>query len=152
MAGIDGANPHRIFQDSPDWHNRYLAWGPDGEWIYFAHGNDVVHSVRANDDRSICHCANLANTRRPHGHVVAGSAAKTCVKVNEPFVFSSIVSALPPLSSKVSLALLSPVTRPLIVFPAPHVTAISVTWPVPDSVPVPPSTVQISLSGCVPDG
>ncbi|HEX4227496.1 MAG TPA: LpqB family beta-propeller domain-containing protein [Bryobacteraceae bacterium] len=38
VADRDGANARRIFGDSPDRHNHYLAWGADGEWIYFVHG------------------------------------------------------------------------------------------------------------------
>lgn len=38
VADGDGSNPRRIFQDTPDKHNHYLAWGADGKWIYFVHG------------------------------------------------------------------------------------------------------------------
>ncbi len=42
VAGGDGSNPHRIFQDNPDKHNHYLAWGLDGRWIYFSHGTQAT--------------------------------------------------------------------------------------------------------------
>jgi Tol biopolymer transport system component len=34
----DGSGPREIFRDTADKHNHYLAWGPDGKWIYFVHG------------------------------------------------------------------------------------------------------------------
>ncbi|MBV9768453.1 MAG: protein kinase [Bryobacterales bacterium] len=38
VADGDGSNPRQIFRDTPDKHNHYLAWGANGEWIYFVHG------------------------------------------------------------------------------------------------------------------
>ena len=38
VANGDGSSPRQIFKDTADKHNHYLAWGPDGEWIYYVHG------------------------------------------------------------------------------------------------------------------
>jgi Tol biopolymer transport system component/tRNA A-37 threonylcarbamoyl transferase component Bud32 len=38
IADDDGSSRRQIFRDTPDKHNHYLAWGPDGAWIYFIHG------------------------------------------------------------------------------------------------------------------
>jgi Tol biopolymer transport system component len=45
VGGRDGSNRHRIFQDNPDKHNHYLAWGLDGEWIYFSHGTPATDEM-----------------------------------------------------------------------------------------------------------
>jgi serine/threonine protein kinase len=41
----DGSSPRQIFRDTPDKHNHYLAWGADGEWIYFVHGTPARHDM-----------------------------------------------------------------------------------------------------------
>jgi Tol biopolymer transport system component len=41
----DGSTPRQIFRDTPDKHNHYLAWGADGEWIYFVHGTPARHEM-----------------------------------------------------------------------------------------------------------
>jgi Tol biopolymer transport system component len=41
----DGSGPRQIFRDTPDKHNHYLAWGADGEWIYFVHGTPARHET-----------------------------------------------------------------------------------------------------------
>ena len=38
ITDSDGSKPRQLFQDTPDEHNHYLAWGADGAWIYFVHG------------------------------------------------------------------------------------------------------------------
>ena len=38
VADRDGSNPRQVFRDRADRHNHYLAWGADGDWIYFIHG------------------------------------------------------------------------------------------------------------------
>ncbi len=45
IAEHDGANARRLFQDSPDRHNHYLAWGAEGKWIYFAHGTQATDEM-----------------------------------------------------------------------------------------------------------
>ena len=41
----DGSSPREIFRDTPDKHNHYLAWDPDGKWIYFVHGTPARHEM-----------------------------------------------------------------------------------------------------------
>ena len=41
----DGSRPRQIFRDTPDKHNHYLAWGADGDWIYFVHGTPARHEM-----------------------------------------------------------------------------------------------------------
>ena len=41
----DGSTPRQIFRDTPDKHNHYLAWGADGEWIYFVHGTPARNDM-----------------------------------------------------------------------------------------------------------
>ncbi len=38
VADRDGAHARQVFRDRADRHNHYLAWGADGDWIYFVHG------------------------------------------------------------------------------------------------------------------
>jgi serine/threonine protein kinase len=45
VADGDGSNPRQIFRDTPDKHNHYLAWGADGEWIYFVHGTPARNEM-----------------------------------------------------------------------------------------------------------
>lgn len=45
VAAGDGSNPRQIFRDTPDKHNHYLAWGADGEWIYFVHGTPARNDM-----------------------------------------------------------------------------------------------------------
>ena len=45
VADGDGSNPHQIFKDSPDKHNHYLAWGADGNWIYYVHGTPATNEM-----------------------------------------------------------------------------------------------------------
>ncbi len=42
IADNDGSNGRQIFRDLPDQHNHYLAWGADGNWIYFVHGTPAT--------------------------------------------------------------------------------------------------------------
>ena len=42
VADGDGGNPRRIFFSESGDHNHFLAWSPDGRWIYFAHGRQSV--------------------------------------------------------------------------------------------------------------
>jgi Tol biopolymer transport system component len=42
IADSDGANSRQIFRDRPGQHNHYLAWGADGNWIYFVHGTPAT--------------------------------------------------------------------------------------------------------------
>jgi Tol biopolymer transport system component len=39
VADSGGANPKRIFISDPGIHNHYLAWSPDGRFIYFTRGS-----------------------------------------------------------------------------------------------------------------
>ena len=45
VANGDGSNPRQIFRDSADKHNHYLAWGPDGNWIYYVHGTPATNEM-----------------------------------------------------------------------------------------------------------
>jgi serine/threonine protein kinase len=45
VVDSDGSNPRQIFKDTPDKHNHYLAWSPDGKWIYFVHGTPARHEM-----------------------------------------------------------------------------------------------------------
>jgi serine/threonine protein kinase len=45
VADADGANPRQIWRDKPDKHNHYLAWGGDGQWIYFVHGTPATNDM-----------------------------------------------------------------------------------------------------------
>jgi len=38
VADTDGRNPRRIFRSDPGVHNHYLAWSPDGRFIFFSRG------------------------------------------------------------------------------------------------------------------
>jgi Tol biopolymer transport system component len=38
VADRNGADPRQIHIDKPGIHNHYLAWSPDGRFVYFAHG------------------------------------------------------------------------------------------------------------------
>ena len=38
VADADGANARRIFVAAPGVHSHYLAWSPDGRYLYFSHG------------------------------------------------------------------------------------------------------------------
>nr|MDQ2901304.1 LpqB family beta-propeller domain-containing protein [Acidobacteriota bacterium] len=45
IADRDGANARQIFRESPDKHNHFLAWGADGEWIYFVNGTQATNEM-----------------------------------------------------------------------------------------------------------
>ena len=45
VANGDGSNPHQIWKDPLDQHNHYLAWGADGNWIYYVHGTAATNAM-----------------------------------------------------------------------------------------------------------
>jgi serine/threonine protein kinase len=45
LADGDGTNPRQLFKDLPGKHNHYLAWGADGAWIYFIHGDPAQNDM-----------------------------------------------------------------------------------------------------------
>ena len=38
VANPDGSNPRKIYSAEPGVHSHYLAWSPDGRFLYFSHG------------------------------------------------------------------------------------------------------------------
>jgi Tol biopolymer transport system component len=45
VADRSGANPRKIWGNSPGVHNHFPTWSPDGRWIYFVHGTPATKEM-----------------------------------------------------------------------------------------------------------